>query len=93
MKKVPLAEFKAHCSRYVEEVQDEEILITKHGKPVARLSPAEERPDTDAHLIGVLKGRLLYDNDDDLFDDSRSVVSRSIIRIEPALLISLGGEM
>lgn len=71
MKKVPLAEFKTHCSRYVEEVADEEIIITKHGKPVARLSPAEERPETDAHLIGVLKGKLIVDPDDDLFSTGR----------------------
>ena len=39
MKKVPLAEFKAHCSRYVEEVADEEILITKHGKRLPGCPP------------------------------------------------------
>jgi prevent-host-death family protein len=66
MKRVPIAEFKAHCSRYVEEAAEEEIVITKHGKPVARLVGPVEKPATSAHLIGALKGRLLFDNDDDL---------------------------
>jgi prevent-host-death family protein len=46
MKRVPIAEFKAHCSSYVERVAQEEIVITKHGRPVARLvaeNPADER--------------------------------------------------
>lgn len=37
MKRVPIAEFKANCSRYVEEASQEDIVITKHGKPVARV--------------------------------------------------------
>jgi prevent-host-death family protein len=65
MKKVPLAEFKAHCSRYVDEVAEEEILITKHGKPVARLSPAEPRASL-CNLRGILKGELLVDPDDEI---------------------------
>lgn len=67
MKKVPLAEFKAHCSKYIESIAEEEIVITKHGKAVARLSAAAEDAPTDAHLIGVLRGKILLDNDDDLF--------------------------
>jgi antitoxin (DNA-binding transcriptional repressor) of toxin-antitoxin stability system len=66
MKKVPLAEFKAHCSRYVEEVADEEIVITKYGKAVARLSFEEDRPKGDLwDLLGALKGKLIVDPNDD----------------------------
>jgi prevent-host-death family protein len=65
MKKVPLAEFKAHCSRYVEEVADEEIVITKYGKPVAKLVQVEERPDLWAFL-GALRGKVYVDPDGDL---------------------------
>lgn len=43
MTRVPIAEFKANCSRYVEEASEEDIVITKHGKAVARLI-AERAP-------------------------------------------------
>lgn len=65
MKRVPLAEFKAHCSRYVEEVGDEEIVITKHGKAVARLSPAEPSGSL-WDLRGILEGELLADPEDEM---------------------------
>jgi prevent-host-death family protein len=65
MKRVPIAEFKAHCSRYVEEAADEEIIITKHGKPVAKLVAPETEQDM-LSLIGALRGQLVADPDDDL---------------------------
>jgi prevent-host-death family protein len=66
MKRVPIAEFKAHCSRYVEEAAAEEIVITKHGKPVAKLVAADGERESDAHLIGAMRGRVLFDNEDEL---------------------------
>ena len=38
------SEFKAKCLRLLDEVQHSrtEIVITKRGRPVARLVPAEE---------------------------------------------------
>ena len=65
MKRVPLDEFKAHCSRYIEELDDEEILITKHGKAVAKLLHVEEGPDLWA-FRGALRGKVYVDPDDDL---------------------------
>lgn len=68
MKRVPLAEFKAHCSRYVDEVAGEEIVITKYGKAVARLSFEEDRPKRDLwDLRGALKGKLIVNPNDDFF--------------------------
>ena len=32
MKRVPIAEFKANCSRYVEEASQEDIVITNPRK-------------------------------------------------------------
>jgi antitoxin (DNA-binding transcriptional repressor) of toxin-antitoxin stability system len=43
MKRVPIAEFKAHCSQLIEELGQDEIVITKHGKAVARVV-AEPKP-------------------------------------------------
>lgn len=55
MKKVPAGEFKARCLTLMDEVQDtrEPILITKRGKPVAKLVPAE---DHGREFLGRLKG-------------------------------------
>lgn len=43
---VAAAEFKANCLRLMDEVarQRRPIIITKRGKPVARLVPVEEQP-------------------------------------------------
>ena len=40
------SEFKAKCLALMDEVAEsrEEIVITKHGKPVAKLAPCEPDP-------------------------------------------------
>ena len=40
------SEFKAKCLKLMDEVAEsgEEIVITKNGKPVAKLAPHRERP-------------------------------------------------
>lgn len=42
---IPAGEFKNRCLALMDEVNEtgEEIVITKHGKPVSRLVPAKER--------------------------------------------------
>ncbi len=46
MVRVSLAQAKAHLSELVDRAETgEEVVITRHGKPVARLS-AEARPRT-----------------------------------------------
>ncbi|PYX20265.1 MAG: type II toxin-antitoxin system prevent-host-death family antitoxin [Acidobacteria bacterium] len=55
MKTMPAGEFKARCLAVMEDVSKtrEPVVITKRGKPVAKLVPAEksERP-----FIGRLEG-------------------------------------
>jgi prevent-host-death family protein len=42
METISLAEAKAHLSDLLNRVEaGEEIIITRHGRPVARVSPAE----------------------------------------------------
>jgi prevent-host-death family protein len=55
MKTVNATEFKQKALYYLDAVGPEGILITKRGKPVARLLPAAA---THSSLIGVLKGKL-----------------------------------
>jgi prevent-host-death family protein len=55
MKTIAAAEFKAHCLSLMEDVRStrEPIVITKRGKPVAKLVPAEP---SKREFIGSLKG-------------------------------------
>ena len=45
---IKASEFKAKCLSLMDEVADtgEEIVITKHGRPVSKLAPYRERPRT-----------------------------------------------
>jgi len=58
MKKMPAGEFKTHCLSVMDAVEKtrEPVLITKHGRPVALLVPAEDavRPFL-GRLDGVIK--------------------------------------
>ena len=67
-------EFKAHCLQLVREVGEtgEEIIITRHKKPVARLAPVQRE---FVPLSGIDKGRIkIYGDivasawDDESFD-------------------------
>lgn len=57
MKKIAAGDFKAKCLRLLDEVQHsrQEILITKRGRPVARLVPVGE---IDAPLFARMKGSI-----------------------------------
>lgn len=58
MVKMSAGEFKAKCLKLMEHVKNshEEILITKHGKPVAKLIPVETKGAVP--LFGFLKGSV-----------------------------------
>jgi prevent-host-death family protein len=55
MKRIAAGKFKAHCLTLMEEVRTtrEPILITKRGRPVAKLVPVETSSDD---FIGRLEG-------------------------------------
>jgi prevent-host-death family protein len=55
MKTVPAAQFKAQCLALLDRVGPEGIVITKHGRPVAKLVPIATE---SAALIGSLKSKL-----------------------------------
>ena len=55
MKSVPAAQFKEQCLALLDQVGPDGLIITKHGKPVAKLVPIH----TDSvELIGSLKGKI-----------------------------------
>lgn len=47
MKQIPAGEFKAQCLAIMDRVSKsgEPVIVTKHGKPVVKLVPAENRAD------------------------------------------------
>jgi len=57
VKKIAAGSFKVHCLALMDEVQAkrETVVITKRGKPVAKLVPVEEQTDD---LFGFLRGKV-----------------------------------
>lgn len=57
MRQMPAGEFKAHCLAVMDQVSQsgEPVLITKHGKPVAKLVPAERQADD---IFGYMAGKV-----------------------------------
>ena len=55
MRTIPAAKFKAQCLALLDRVSPEGVVITKHGKPVAKLIPIGTE---SAALIGSLRGKL-----------------------------------
>ena len=49
------ARFKEQCLALLDSLDAEGIVITKHGKPVARLVPVQAE---SGELIGALEGKL-----------------------------------
>ena len=67
MKKAALeigaTEFKARCLQLLDEVHGrkrDSVVITKRGKPYAKLVPVDEKP---AALFGCLKGMIRIHGD------------------------------
>ncbi|HEY7621905.1 MAG TPA: type II toxin-antitoxin system prevent-host-death family antitoxin [Solirubrobacteraceae bacterium] len=51
MKRISATQFKAHCLALLDEAAGgEEIVVTKHGRPVARVGPAEPLEDLTASV-------------------------------------------
>lgn len=57
MKQIPAGEFKAQCLAIMDRVlrTGEPVVITKHGKPVVKLVPAEKQAD---EIFGYMAGKV-----------------------------------
>lgn len=69
---MPAGEFKTHCLELMDRVNQKktELIVTKHGKPVAKLVPVDS---TGPELFGFLAGSVTYHGDivaplDELWD-------------------------
>lgn len=58
MKTIVVSQFKAKCTALLREAQrtGEAILITRRGKPLARVEPIAETPEERS--LGVHRGRM-----------------------------------
>jgi prevent-host-death family protein len=59
---ITAAEFKTHCLRLIEQVRQGhgDVVVTRYGKPVARLVPFTEPPMS---LFGHLAGSITWHGD------------------------------
>jgi prevent-host-death family protein len=62
MKRMAAGSFKAHCLAVMDEVQAKRqtVLITKRGKPVAKLVPVDQKADD---IYGFLRGKGVITGD------------------------------
>jgi prevent-host-death family protein len=59
-KKIGAAQFKEQCLSLLDNIGTEGLIITKHGKPVAKLVPIEV---DSSSLIGCLAGKIKISGD------------------------------
>lgn len=60
MKSIAAAKFKEQCLSILDRLDADGLVITKHGKPVARLIPYER---SGQDLIGSLRGHIRIKGD------------------------------
>jgi prevent-host-death family protein len=60
MRKIAAAKFKQQCLALLDSVDPDGIVITKHGRPVARLVPFHQLM---ADLIGSMKDKIRIKKD------------------------------
>jgi prevent-host-death family protein len=56
MKSLSVSAFREQITGLLDRLPPEGVLVTKRGKPVARLVPVQKK--THADWIGCMKGRL-----------------------------------
>jgi len=51
--------FKAKCLKLIDEAADtgQELVISKNGRPVARLAPYRQKPES---LVGIDRGSIQF---------------------------------
>ena len=66
---VPAGKFKATCLDLMDRVAStgEEVIITKHGKPVAKLVAAQRTRKAPRSVHGCMRGTILSSAVGDLF--------------------------
>ena len=55
MRTIGAAKFKEQCLALLDQLDGDGLIVTKHGKPVARVLPYDRQ---DADLIGSLRHKV-----------------------------------
>jgi prevent-host-death family protein len=72
MKRVTATRFKAQCLALLDEASaGEEIIVTKHGRPVARVIAAEAPPDLTGSVTMHVDDEALVEPLDVQWDAAR----------------------
>jgi prevent-host-death family protein len=61
---ITATEFKSKCLSLMDQVQEklEEVVITKHGKPIAKLVPVQTEVESKSP-IGFMRGKVTIKDD------------------------------
>ncbi len=60
MKTIAAGKFKEQCLSILDRLEPDGIVITKHGRPVAKVLPIDR---ASADLIGTLRGKIVVSGD------------------------------
>ena len=60
MKTIGASKFKEQCLSLLEHLPPEGTVVTKRGKPIAKVIPYPSRPE---HLVGALKDKIKIHGD------------------------------
>ena len=60
MKSIGAAKFKEQCLALLDQLDADGLIVTKHGKPVARVVPYDNE---GAELIGSLRNKIKVKGD------------------------------
>ncbi len=73
MRTIPAGRFKAQCLRLLDEVAEtgETIVVTKRGKPVAKLQPIEEPPSLEGSIVYLVDDDELFFSTGETWDAER----------------------
>ena len=65
MKTIADTQFKEHCLSLLDHLEPEGLVVTRQGKPVARVIPYSARNPRgpNAHLIGSLRDKITVQGD------------------------------
>ena len=64
MIKVNIQQAKTHLSRYLDQVENGEVVIVcRHNHPVAELRAIQAAPAKTTRVAGLLKGRVHWEPD------------------------------
>jgi prevent-host-death family protein len=60
-KTIPASEFKSRCLKILDELSGEGVVITKRGKPIARVTPLKKKTGKD--FYGCMAGKIAIKGD------------------------------